>query len=182
MVNLHAERGERNNFLVELFDPTGRKQKVTPDTLTYTIGAVVEEQPLINSMGIALANNEYGKFFTKGSGLPQRKTWPQPFRTIKALRQGQSGDFIFIPIVEGENELADRNRLIKRVAIHAENLRRDLPLGTEVELTLKIDEVAPRLAGGIRALSWTKISNSRSNSPGAPPLTPPSCKTTLRRR
>ena len=140
MVNLHAERGQRNNFLVELYDPTGRKQKVTPDTLTYTIGAVVEEQPLIYSMGIALANNEYAKFFTKGSGLPQRKTWPQPFRTVKALRQGQSGDFILIPIVEGENELADRNRLIKRVAIHAENLRRDLPLGTEVELTLKIDE------------------------------------------
>lgn len=140
MANLHAERGERNTFLVELYVPTGRKQKLTPDTLTYTIGAVVEEQPLIHSMGIALANNEYAQFFTKNSGLPQRKTWPEPFRTVKALRQGQSGEFIWIPIVEGENDSADRNRLIKRVAIHGENIRRELPAGSEVEVTLKIDE------------------------------------------
>jgi len=28
-----------------------------PDEFHYTIGAVVEQQPLINSMGVALANN-----------------------------------------------------------------------------------------------------------------------------
>jgi molecular chaperone DnaK len=138
--NLHAERRERNVFTIELYDASGRKQKTRPDLLTYTIGAVVDEQPLINSMGIALANNEYAKFFEKGSGLPQRKTWPTAFRTVNMLKQGQSGEVIWIPVVEGENELADRNRLIKRVPIEAKNIRRDLPAGSEVEITLKIDE------------------------------------------
>jgi molecular chaperone DnaK len=138
--SLHAERGVRNVFAIELYDPKGRKQKTNPDSLTYTIGAVVDEQPLINSMGIALANNEYAKFFEKGSGLPQRKTWPTPFRTIKPLKQGQSGEVIRIPVVEGENDLADRNHLIKRVAIDATNIRRDLPVGSEVEITLRVDE------------------------------------------
>jgi molecular chaperone DnaK len=101
---------------------------------------VVDEQPVIHSMGIALANNEYAKFFKKGSGLPQRKTWPTPFRTVKPLKQGQSGELIWIPIIEGENDLADRNRLIKRVAIEASSIRRDLPAGSEVDITLKIDE------------------------------------------
>ena len=73
MANLHAERAERNTFSIELYDRSGCKQKVVPDTLTYTIGAVIDEQPIINSMGIALANNEYAKFFEKGTGLPQRK-------------------------------------------------------------------------------------------------------------
>jgi molecular chaperone DnaK len=138
--NLHAERGVRNVFAIELHDASGRTQKTNPDVLTYTIGAVVDEQPLINSMGIALANNEYAKFFEKGSGLPQRKTWSTPFRTVKPLKQGQSGEVIRIPVVEGENDLADRNRLIKRVAIEATNIRRDLPVASEVEITLKVDE------------------------------------------
>ena len=140
LANLHAERGERNTFAIELFDPAGRKQKTTPDVLTYTIMIDVEKPPLVHSMGIALANNEYARFFAKGSGLPQQKNWPEPFRTVKPLKQGQSGEFLWIPIIEGENDLADRNRLIKRVAIEAEHIRRDLPAGSEVDITLKIDE------------------------------------------
>jgi len=60
MTNLHAEKGERHKYLIELCDPTGRKQKIKPDSLTYTIGAVVEEQPLTTSMGIALAYSKRG--------------------------------------------------------------------------------------------------------------------------
>ena len=32
MANLHAEKSERNTFAVELYDASGRKQKVKPDT------------------------------------------------------------------------------------------------------------------------------------------------------
>jgi len=138
MVDLHAERGERNKFAIELLDPSGRKQKTTPDTLTYTIGAVVEEQTLPNSMGIALANNEYYRFFEKGRGLPQKAT--HDFRTTHTIRQGQTGELIRIPIVEGENDLADRNRHIDDHFIDAANIRRDLPAGSEVEVTLRMDE------------------------------------------
>jgi molecular chaperone DnaK len=47
---------------------------------------------------------------------------------------------IKIPIVEGENDLADRNRHIDDLQIDATNIRRDLPANTEVEVTLKMDE------------------------------------------
>jgi molecular chaperone DnaK len=139
LANLLVEKGERNTFAIELYDASGRKQKLKPDTLAYTIG-IGGEQPLINSMGIMLANREYACFFKKGVGLPLRKTWPKPFYTVKPLRQGQSGEFIWIPIVEGEHNLADRNHLIKRIAIEAEKIPRDLPVGSEVEITLRIDE------------------------------------------
>jgi len=137
MANLHAERGDRNTYLIELFDPTGRKQKINPDRLTYTIGAVAPEQPLINSMGIALANNEYDRFFEKGRGLPLKTT--RVYRTVHPIRQGQGGDLIKIPVIEGECDLADRNRLIDSFEIRAEHIRRDLPVGSEVEVTLSID-------------------------------------------
>lgn len=138
IVNLHAERGSRNNFAIELLDPSGRRQKTTPDTLTYTIGAVVEEQTLPNSMGIALANNEYSRLFEKGRGLPLKVT--KDYRTTHTIRQGQTGELIRIPIVEGENDLADRNRHIDDLCLDATNIRRDLPAGSEVEVTLRMDE------------------------------------------
>jgi molecular chaperone DnaK len=138
IASLHAEPGERNTFAIELYDPSGRKQKTTPDSLTYTIGAVVEEQTLINSMGIALANNEYDKLCEKGRGLPQKAT--RDYRTTHTIRQGQSADVFNIPLVEGEVERADRNRLVATLEIKGEEIRRDLPAHSEVEVTLRIDE------------------------------------------
>jgi len=73
IVSLLAEKGERNIFNIELFDRSGARQKTVPDHLIYTVGAVVEEQSLTNSMGVALANNEVAWFFKKGTGLPQQK-------------------------------------------------------------------------------------------------------------
>jgi len=113
------------------------RRKINPDRLTYTIGAVVDEQPLVNSIGVALANNEYEQFFEKGSGLPLKKR--RDFKVIHALRQGQSGVPFKIPIVEGENALADRNRLNGSLEIRGEEIRRDLPVGSDIEVTLNID-------------------------------------------
>jgi molecular chaperone DnaK len=139
VANLHAEKGERNTFSIELCDANGRKQKITPDALTYKImvGGDVE-QPLINSMGIALANNECDRLFEKGRGLPLNAT--MDYVTIVPLRQGRSDDVCKIPVVEGENDKADRNRFNGALEIRGDMIRRDLPAGSEVEVTLKMDE------------------------------------------
>jgi len=139
VANLHAEAGERNTFTIELYDASGRKQRITPDSLTYTImvGGDVE-QPLINSMGIALANNEYDRLFEKGRGLPLKAT--RDYRAIHPIRQGRAEDVLRISVVEGENDKADRNRLNGALEIRGDMIRRDLPAGSEVEVTLKMDE------------------------------------------
>jgi molecular chaperone DnaK len=139
VANLHAEKGERNTFNVELCDASGRKQKIKPDTLTYTIGVGGDvEQPLINSMGLSLGNNEYDKFFEKGRGLPHKAT--RDYRTIAALRQGHAEDVCKIVVVEGEYEKADRNRFCGALEIRGDMIRRDLPSGSDLEVTLRIDE------------------------------------------
>jgi molecular chaperone DnaK len=138
LLNLHAERGERNTFAIELFDPSGRQQKTQPDILTYTMGAVVDEQSLPNSVGLSLANNEYDRLFEKGRGLPIRVS--RDYRTAHTLRQGQTGEFLRIPVIEGELERADRNHLVGFLEIEAKNIRRDLPAGSEVQVTLVMDE------------------------------------------
>ena len=119
-----------------MFDAAGNKQKALPDEFHYTIGAFVEEQPLINTLGVALASNHYDRFFEKGSGLPLRAC--RNFRTMTPLRQGQSGALLRIPLVEGEQDLADRNRKVGELEIPAENIRRDLPACSDIEVALSI--------------------------------------------
>ena len=136
LTTIHADKGERNSFRIELFDAAGLMQLVRPDEFHYTIGNVVEEQPLINSLGVALANNHYDHFFEKGSGLPLRAA--RNFRTIVPLRRGQSGELLRIPLVEGEQDLADRNRKVGELEIRADNIPRDLPAASDIEVTLSI--------------------------------------------
>jgi molecular chaperone DnaK len=136
-LNLLAEKGGQNTFMIELQDAKGSKQIPVPDTLTYTIGMAISEQPIINSIAVALANNEPDVFFKKGDPLPAKAK--RLYRTTHALKKGQTGDVLRVPVVEGEVELADRNRLLGTLEIKGSSIRRDLPAGTEVEVTLHID-------------------------------------------
>jgi molecular chaperone DnaK len=140
MANLLAEKGSRNTFHIELSNGQGTLQKVVPDHVVYTIGAVIEEQPLLKSIGLGKADNSVDWFFQAGMGLPQKKRWPDAHRITIALKAGQAGPLIKIPIVEGESEHADRNRVVGFLAIDSSEVRRDLPVGSEVEITLKIDK------------------------------------------
>ncbi len=140
MANLLAEKGSRNTFHIELTDGQGTQQKTVPDHVVYTIGAVIEEQPLLKSIGLGKADNSVDPYFKAGSGLPQKKRWPQPYKTTVALKAGQPGEVVRIPIVEGDNERADRNRVVGALEIDSSMVRRDLPLGSDVEVTLKISE------------------------------------------
>ena len=140
LVNLLAEKGERNIFDVELYDTNGINQKTVPDHLIYTVGAVVEEQPVIHSVGVALATNEVARFFEKGAGLPQKKKHSTTFHTTQGIKAGEEGPAVLIPIVEGDNDKADRNRLVGHLKITSNLIKRDLVAGSDVEITLKMSE------------------------------------------
>jgi len=140
MTTLWAEKGRPNTFQVELCDSTGRPCPVTTDpaTLTYTIGLVITNPPLTHSVGVALVSNEVAWFLEKGTPLPARKRWV--LHTAFEIRQGHEGDLIRIPVVEGSNARADRNRRVGSLEVHSQQVRRDIPVGSEVEVTMEIDE------------------------------------------
>lgn len=135
---LWAEKGKKNEFLIELFDSTGVKNETVPDRLFYTMGIVSVEAPLIHSIGIAMANNAADFVLKKGVPLPAKSMTVH--RSINEIRSNQDEDSLYIPIVEGENELkADHNRLIGSLEIRANKIRRNIPANSEVEITLIID-------------------------------------------
>ncbi|MCP5560570.1 MAG: Hsp70 family protein [Verrucomicrobiaceae bacterium] len=140
MINLLADKGSRNRFEIKLTDQTGNQQRAVPDHVLYTVGAVIEEQPLLKSIGLGKADNSVDWFFKAGSGLPQKKRWNTPYRTTVTLEPGTGKDKVLIPIVEGEQDQADRNRVVGNLVIDSSMVRRTLPTGSDMEITLKISE------------------------------------------
>ena len=135
---LHAERGIQNHFKIALYDPQGGVLKASPDSLVYTIGNAPTDPPIINPMGVALANNEVIWYFQKGQSLPSRRT--EVLKTVVDLRKGISASLLKIVVVEGENSKADRNKNIGSFEINGTTIRRDIPVGSDVEVTMYMDQ------------------------------------------
>ncbi len=114
--------------------------EIPPEPLLTDQRQVVEPSatPLIHSIGVALPDNEVSFFIEKGATLPSRvrKEWRIP----APIHRGVSEETIHLPVVEGENIRADRNRLIGYLEIKSEEIQRDIPAGTLVEITIQIDE------------------------------------------
>jgi molecular chaperone DnaK len=139
MVTLWAEKQQQNRFSIELFDSTGRKRQVSPESMLYTVGLVITDPPLTHTIGIAMANNEVDIIFEKGMPLPARSKI-HTHQTVIAVRRGSSEGKIKIPLVEGDHrDAADLNRRIGEFTLDLSDVNRDLPLGTEIEIKIEID-------------------------------------------
>lgn len=132
-----AERGRLNTFQVWLSDALGNRHQVGPDTFTYTVGAVQAEQPLIHSIGIGLADNTLLSLAPKGATLPVRCR--AKLHTTTTVTPGVASGVIRIPILEGEQPRADRNRRVGCLEVRAQHISRPLPLGSDIEFIVEID-------------------------------------------
>jgi molecular chaperone DnaK len=138
VTNLWAEKGKQTVFVIELCDSKGTKRETVPDQIPYTVGMSITDPPLTHSVGVALANNEVEWYFKKGVPLPVRAR--ADLHTAFYISSKQEGHVIRIPIIEGENERADRNATIGELVIDSSKVKRDVPAGSPIEVTLEIDE------------------------------------------
>lgn len=137
MANLWAEKGRSNTFLVELADAEGTLQRVDPDRLSYTVGNVFSEPPLPHNIGVALASNLADWLFPKGTALPAKKR--EKYRTAFDAHAGRADEIINIPFIEGMSRRADRNGTMGAIKILANDIARDVPAGSDVEVSMSID-------------------------------------------
>lgn len=137
MTQLFAEVKRRCVFEIELLDPSGTRIPVQPDSVIYTIGFKPAPPQSPHTIGIGLANNHMRPLVRKGKSLPVRTM--SEHRTTVPLRTGMAEDEVRIPVLEGENDRADRNHCIGYLRIRGNDVRRDLPQGSPVEITVKMD-------------------------------------------
>ena len=139
MTSLFAEKGRPNSFAIELRDASGRTRPTVPDQLAYNVIITITELPLIHSMGVGLATGEMTLYLEKGQALPARAR--RIHRAAVHVRVGQSEDALRIPVLEGENlRRWDRNREIGALVIGGHQVRRDIPVDADIEVTVEIDE------------------------------------------
>lgn len=136
---VYADRDRKNEFLIELRDASGNLCQTVPDRFFYTIGITISAQTLVNNIGIGLANGDVLTFFEKGATLPAKKRGTG-LHTTEALKSGDSGTILRIPVVEGNNKRADRNQLIGWLEVSGQKIRSDIPVGSSIEVTIAIDE------------------------------------------
>ena len=144
-VPLALRGGDLNVFRIEA-SRGGAPLETMPSRFSILHGMSVAKPPLSQSVGVMLADNSVCWYLRKGAVLPARNTVTHA--TVEPLKRGESGDAINVPLVQGESDRADRNKGIGMLRIHAHDIARDLPAGTEIEVTLSIDEFSRTEARG----------------------------------
>ncbi|MDD2274344.1 MAG: Hsp70 family protein, partial [Candidatus Pacebacteria bacterium] len=147
--NVAVEPNKTNLYWVYLFDKDGNSVPVDPDSFSITHGLSVSGAPLPHSIGIVIAKKDFKsgfaltelfeKVFEKGSVLPL-KSKPEVFKTIRPLKKGDDDNLLWIRIGEGESDIPDRNTFICELGIKGSDLPYDLPEGTDIEISLEVNE------------------------------------------
>jgi molecular chaperone DnaK len=111
---------------------------VLSDTFSIIHGTTIAKPVLSQSVGVVLADNSVRWYLKKGVVLPaQHKA---SHATTLGLRRGQTGTAVHIPLIQGESDFGDRNTIVGLIEIKADNIPLDLPIGSEVVVTLSVDE------------------------------------------
>ena len=109
-------------------------------------GLSLQDPPLSRSIGVALAGDEVRVYVERGSPLPMRRSFVH--HTVDAIQPGDEA-VLSVPIVQGEFHKASLCRLVGQLTVPARALRRPLPIGSPVEVTLELDR-GGRLAASAR--------------------------------
>jgi molecular chaperone DnaK len=134
---LHA-LATTNTFDIEFRTPAGSLVPTDPATTSYQ-QVVIEggESTLSHSVGVWLENNDVGLILKKGAELPATKRIV--LETTVDVRRGRNAGLIRVPIVEGERPRADRNTVIGQLDIRPDEVKRDVPAGSDIEVSITID-------------------------------------------
>ncbi len=145
------EKNKENLFWIYLFNKEGTPIPTNPESFSITHGLSFSSgAPIPHSVGVAVAMRAYagGKttsliekldiFFEKNSVLPLKAT--KSYKTIRKLTKGEKENALPIKVYEGESSTPDQNEFICDLKLTGESIPYDLPEGTEVEVTIDMDE------------------------------------------
>lgn len=136
---LLAEAGDKNIFDIILCSSTGTKQETVPSQFGYTIGITVKEQIVCNDILLEKAGNEVVLMVERGTPYPFKKK--QDFITTVTVHKG-TDDKLSIPLLEAKQSVdkADHCVLLGSLIITGRQIRRDVPVGSSIEVKLSAKE------------------------------------------
>ncbi len=127
-----------NLFRVVVFDEHDTVIETEGSSLCITKLSVKIPSILPRGIGIAAEDGYVIWFFKKGDPLPAKRTLV--YKTNKELKKGMKGEVLNFPIVEGNENKAYLNRYVGTLRVEADMLLRDIPEGSNMEVTININE------------------------------------------
>jgi molecular chaperone DnaK len=128
---------KQNRFRLVALDAGGAEISLSGAEFAIVHGVSIADPPLSRTVGVARSDNTVLEYFKKGTPLPARRTLVH--RARAAVTAGAAQDVLNIPVVQGESQRAHRNRLIGTLRIPGTELKKNLPLGVAIEVTLHLD-------------------------------------------
>ena len=141
VLNLPIER-KVNTFVVRAFTATGSALNCEPaEFFIQYISVSVGAPPLPESLWLEVDGEMDGKtrgeqIIHKGTPLPAKAT--RRLKTAKELVRGSANE-VNIKLFEGNSEVLHANNLIRFFPINGDFVARKLPVGTEIEVRVKVD-------------------------------------------
>jgi molecular chaperone DnaK len=129
---------QSNTFDIEFRTPAGALVPTEPASTSYQrMNMEGGDSTLSHSVGVWLEGNEVKWILRKGAELPASKRIV--LESTVDVRRGAQAGLIRVPIIEGERPRADRNTVIGQLDIQPDQINRDVPAGSEIEVSITID-------------------------------------------
>jgi len=142
-----VEKGKTSIFWIYLFDKDSNVVPVFPESFSITHGLTVSGAPIPHAIGVVYAkrgfdnNFQFKKacdlYFDRDSKPPLRET--KTYKTAWKLYKNKDNS-LPIEVYEGESSNPDNNDVITTLHIKGDELPYDLPEGTDVDITIAVDE------------------------------------------
>lgn len=123
-----------NRFVLRIFE---NETEVATQSLSIFRGQKISAPPLSRTLGVWLANNAVAVYLEKGTPLPARKT--KTHLTSRMIFPEDIHAVFEVKVVQGENNRADRNRLVGKIEVPGLRLKKSIPQNSEVLVTLSVD-------------------------------------------
>jgi len=149
IIDIHLEAGKSNGFEAVIYDDKGTEFPCEPESFSIIQGFKTAGATLPFGVCIEILDTSVGKQHLKAvKGISKNQSLPAKgsdvFHTQKDIRPGNKSDQIRIPVYyanEAETKAIHHfDGLRGEIVISGENIPGMLPKGSDVELTIEIDE------------------------------------------
>lgn len=144
---LAIEPNKTNKFWVYLLDQQGNNIPIFPDSFSITHGLTVQGAPIPHDIGVVYSRKSFDsdfqfteecdKYFERSSILPLEAT--RSYKTARQLEKDAENP-LPIKIYEGDSNNPAANTIITTLKIDGSELPYNLPKGTDLDLTIRINE------------------------------------------
>lgn len=133
--------GKMIRFWIYLRDEKGKQIVPEPDNFSIRHGLTLAEPPLPHSIGAEVVRSdgttEVDVIFQRSTRLPAQKVLT--YKANKTIKPTEEKDYIAIKLWEGEFPDPVSNTFVGVLQINSSDIKRSIPVGTDIELSISID-------------------------------------------